>query len=180
MNKIIAFTGSKGSGKSTAKNILQSIYPDAICLSFADPLKELISLLFSLEDECYNPLKKDVILNEWNVTPRQLMQTIGTDLFRDCLTEKLPSINITHSTLWVTLLHKKISKIKNKTIIIDDCRFNDEYNCIKDLKGVVIKIKRRKKGDIDHHKSEIGCNYDFEINNNSTIDILKKNILNII
>ena len=179
MKNIIAFSGPKNSGKSTAKNLLLQSHPNAICLSFADPLKKCVTALFGLTDECYDPIKKETILPQWNVSPRQLMQTIGTDFIRDNLKSYFPQLQMSQHTFFCSIMHDTIQQLDdNSLIIIDDCRFQDEYNLIKSLNGKVIKITRETTED--SHKSEHGTLYDHIIQNDSTIENLKTKLKDLI
>lgn len=150
---IIAFSGTKSSGKSTAATFIESYLNDYKIhrLSFAAPLKRLITDIFCLHNnECYDHNLKEVILDHWNISPRELMQKIGTDLFRNQLDIVCSDLKMPAETIWASNVYCKIKEIEfenirnniiNSIIIIDDCRFEDEYNVIKRLGGVVIKIK---------------------------------------
>ncbi len=153
---IIAFSGLKSSGKSTAAKFTESYLKDCVVhrLSFATPLKKMITDIFCLHNkECYDPNLKDVILDHWNVSPRELMQKIGTDLFRNQLSTICSDLTMPAETIWASNVYCKIKEIEfendrnnitNSVIIIDDCRFDDEYNVIKQLGGIVIKIKTHR------------------------------------
>jgi hypothetical protein len=153
--KIIAFTGLKGSGKSTAVEILKKYYYNnhsIHILSFAAPLKRLVTDIFCLtNNECYDPDLKEVVLPNWNVTPRELLQKIGTELFRNQLTIICPNLQMPSNTIWVSSMYHRIKQIEienelkgitKSIVLIDDCRFDDEYDAIKDLGGTVINITR--------------------------------------
>lgn len=174
---IIAFSGLKSSGKSTAAKFVESYLKDYVVhkLSFAAPLKKLITDIFCLHNkECYDPDLKDVILDHWNVSPRELMQKIGTDLFRKQLSTVCSDLTMPAETIWASNVYCKIKEIEfenrrnnttNSVIIIDDCRFNDEYNAIKELGGIVIKIKAHSipitpimRNSIDDPSSKHGRN----------------------
>ena len=130
---IIAFNGLKQSGKSTCANIL-SKQKKYVRLSFAGPLKRGVSELFNLTDECYNTKRKEIILPYYNIKPRELLQVIGTDIFRDNLKTFLPNLKLSRNSIWESLLYDKVikhRKISKKGIIVDDLRFEDEYKCIK-------------------------------------------------
>lgn len=190
---IIAFTGLKGSGKSTATELIEEInkHYEIHRLSFADPLKRLVSDIFCLNNnECYDPTLKEVLLPQWNVTPRELLQKIGTELFRNQLTNVCPNLILPADTIWVSSLYYKIKQIEthneirgmtNSIVLIDDCRFDDEYDTIKKLGGIVIKITRHTYSRIPPlHASEKGCKYDYEILNNKDITNLKQQISDIL
>lgn len=195
MPRIIAFTGLKGSGKSTAVELIKNNVTKKDIeiheLSFAAPIKRLVSDIFCLtNNECYDPNLKEVILSQWNVTPRELLQKIGTELFRNQLSTVCPNIKMPAETIWVSSLYYNIKNIETENInrgitksivLIDDCRFEDEYNTIKKLGGIVIKITRDSvSSNLSSHASEKGCPYDYEINNNWSIDSLESQLANIL
>lgn len=79
---IFAFMGEKGHGKSTcAKSLVSLGYP---LVNFADPLKEACKIVFDLTDEqLEDHVQKETPLPHWPFkTPRELMQLVGTDMFR--------------------------------------------------------------------------------------------------
>lgn len=191
MNKIsikmnlIALSGPKGSGKSYCSSILVDEY-NYHRKSFAEPLKRVVSDIFNFTDECYDEKKKEQLLPEWNTTPRKLMQIIGTDLFRDQLKNYLPELIMPRKSIWESMMYNDIKQLRlnnpNIMITVDDVRFEDEYNCIKDLGGVVIKIYRssvESGNNTDKHISESGCSYDYMINNNGTLADLKQKLIKI-
>jgi hypothetical protein len=65
------------------------------------------------------------------MTPRKLLQVIGTDLFRKQLNSKI----------WVNALFSGYDSKKSKWIITD-CRFPDELEYAKKRNGITIKINR--------------------------------------
>lgn len=199
--RVLAFSGNKFSGKSTCSYIVKDYYNSrenykdwyVEIISFADPLKRLISDIFNLnKEECYIPSLKEQPLSYWNVSPRDLMQKIGTDLFRDKIHEVLPSLNTHSNNIWAASLYKKIidlknyynSKNKNLLVIIDDCRFDDEYNIVKKLNGIVVKIIKDIPNSSNTtqilHQSESGCKFDYYLKNNKNIYSLKKNLHDLI
>ena len=113
MSIIIAFGGAKGSGKSTASSFLVK-HHDYVKGSFATKLKELITNLFNLTDECYNVDKKEKVIERLGTTPRKLLQTIGTELFRNTLPSVLPEyrtfLRSQHHVLGDIHVHNKLQQ----------------------------------------------------------------------
>ena len=169
---VIGFNGKKHSGKSLASKILRNELENNFLIfnfSFAEPLKRIISDIFILEKECYE--NKEDIIEKLGVSARDLMQKIGTDLFRDKIYDVLPNLKMKYKSIWVNHMYETITKCiiptcinNNIIILIDDCRFEDEYKMIKDLNGFVIGIKRESISIIDNHKSEKNDVYDYQIN----------------
>ena len=128
-------------------------------------------------------------LNIPNLTPRYVLQQIGTDVFR----------NHFHQDIWVAAIERKISNMSG--VVITDCRFPNEIEMIKKLNGSIIHIYRGELPtwfgkefpdtfDIslksktflpkDIHSSEIlwtKYKFDKTINNNGDIKQLKIKII---
>jgi hypothetical protein len=149
--KIIAFSGRKQSGKTVCSEFLKGLlltngYQDVEIFNFADPLKEDICMnMFNLtyiqcygEDNSKNELV-DAYWEDKQLSARDLMQLIGTDLFR-----KL------NKNVWVNALINKIRKTNHQVVIVSDCRFPNEVESIKNNNGLVFRLNRNK-----HHSNHI-------------------------
>jgi len=142
--QIIAFCGFKGSGKDTAANYLvknKGFYK----FSFADSLKQSISVIFNWDIELINGVSpesrkwREEVDTWWskelgieNFTPRFALQFIGTDLFRNHFNEDI----------WLLSLKNKLMKTGAKKIVISDCRFRNEIKMLNDLNAVIYEISR--------------------------------------
>lgn len=181
---LIGLVGKKNSGKDTFANYLKNKY-NFEKYSFAEPLKQILSILFSWDieklkgiDENNREWREKIDhywskkLNILDFSPRKAMQIIGTDLFRDNFNENF----------WVILMEKKINdQLFKKNIVISDCRFENECKMIKENKGIIILIKRNENNQIsDTHKSENIQNIikyiDYTIENNKKIEDFYENI----
>ena len=147
---IVGFSGRKGSGKTYIARELEKTGFERI--SFADPIK---IMLFALFDECgfdYASAKwllnqeKEIVLEAFGKSPRQLMQSLGTDWGRAMVSENL----------WLLCARNKIEKNHSCNIVIDDVRFNNEAQFIRDLGGLIINIDRAADTRFDAHVSEEG------------------------
>lgn len=139
MADIIALMGNKGAGKDTVANFIKdynTVYDNVVIMSFADALKDAVSAIFNfrrdlLEGETIEsrewreveiPYLSDVMHRK--VTPRYLLQIIGTDILRKHL----------YNDIWVdsvlvkinNLEHQAKEKHQNNLYIITDCRFANE------------------------------------------------------
>lgn len=180
MSHKIAFCGYKGSGKSTLADILTDEY-NFHEYAFANTLKQMIIKLFKIDSKyVYNTNFKTTLIPESNVTGRDLAQKIGTELFRNQLTKELPQLTLTGNSIWI---HSLINDLKKESpdanIVISDCRFQNEYDTLKTLGYTIFKIQRDSIIIEDQHESELGCPYDYEIQNNGDIDDLLKSFLNV-
>lgn len=157
--KLVAFIGAIGAGKSTAAQIF--------CegnkfkrISFADPLKGMLSSLGLSSGELYGMEKETPNLLLGGKTARYAMQTLGTEWGR----------NLISSEIWVNAwLHRVTTNVENSTVI-DDMRFQNEYNIVRSLGGIIVKIVRAQSENSDKisHPSEKefeAFSYDYIITN---------------
>jgi hypothetical protein len=163
--------------------------------NFADPLKQDIcmNILGLTHDQCYgdDTSKNSLTSIRWEdmpgyniswtyskdyhpsgfMTARQIMQHIGTDIFR-----KLKNDVWSHATI------NKIQNEKPALAIIADCRFPNEVDAVKSVGGIVIKLMRNPYNS--DHESELALdeivydhnNFDLVINN-ETLSIDDQNSL---
>ena len=186
---IIGLIGKKRSGKDTLADYLVTKHGFEK-YSFGDPVKMIAKLMFNLSDDQLNTNLKEEIDSRWNLTPREIFQTIGTEFGRDFLHKTLPHINVKMGQFWIrkceVWYHEKLKKNPNINVVIADVRFQNEFDSIKKLNGSFIKILR-DNNLIDQHISENDINnlskeINFIIENNTTINDFynKFNKLNII
>lgn len=159
MTKIIAFAGRKQSGKTTCSEavIQKASLSNCKIYNFADPLKRDIcmNILGLTYEQCYGDDNQkneltDVYWNDARLTAREVMQFVGTDIFRKMKTD-----------VWAGATIRKIQHEQPDLAVIADCRFPNEVQAIKDAGGTVIKLNRNPYNS--DHASEIALdiqNYD--------------------
>lgn len=140
---LIGIIGKKYSGKTTCADYITSKY-DFITTSFADPLKQACAALFMLDDEQLYGDKKEIADEKWfDVSPRQIMQFVGTDLLRDNMHKLIPDLGsnifVYRFGLWYHKLRQSDTKIN---VIISDVRFKNEAYAIRQAGGILVKIIR--------------------------------------
>lgn len=166
MTQIVAFAGRKQSGKTTCSNAVVDFWNSTTLkdtkkvkiYNFADPLKQDIcmNILGMSYEQCYGSDEdKNTITDiEWEnklLTAREVMQFVGTDIFRKM-----------KNNVWAGAT---INKIKNESpdlAIIADCRFPNEVKAVKDAGGIVIRLTRNPFNS--DHSSETALdfkNYDY-------------------
>lgn len=165
MTQIIAFAGRKQSGKTTCSEFIQRSangiiepFNGAKIYNFADPLKQdiCINILGLTKDQCYgtDEQKNELVDCYWDnkqLTAREVMQMVGTDMFRKM-----------QRNVWSDATIRKIQKEKPTVAIIADCRFPNEVEAIKNAGGIVIKLTRNPYNS--DHSSETALdpeNYDY-------------------
>lgn len=172
---LIGFMAKKQHGKDTAADYLVQKY-DYSKLSFADPLKEGCRQLFGFNDEQLYGGKKEEIDPFWGISPRTVLQFVGTDLCRREMDRIIPGIG---NGFWVSSLKKKYIDMKksnpNVKVVVSDVRFQNEVDAIHELGGTVVKVERTGFGenDKDNHESEKNIDlindYDHLIKNDSSL-----------
>lgn len=181
--KVIALTGLAGSGKDTVADIIQQLIPNNVArYSFANPVKEAAAVITGLDLSYFssdNP-DREVVHPNWNMTPRKILQLLGTDCCRDLI----------HKDIWIKRAqveyHLALHKYpRSKMFIITDCRFNNEAEWIKSIEGEIWHVSRPQelKGDRaieSDHITEQGIDekyYDTIIQNDQGIEELELNIV---
>ena len=157
---LIGISGKAQSGKDTLGKFLCDEYK---CLHyyFAKPLKEGAKVMFNLTDD--QIANKEVPIEPWGISPRKIYQLLGTEVGRGI-----------DPAIWIKNAEMFIKSVPGRTVVITDCRFDNEAIFIRNRGGVVINIVRDHE-DIDEnkHSSERGLeekNIDFTIYNNGTIE----------
>jgi len=157
--KIIAFTGKAGSGKSTAMQVALKLSPrdDYFIYSFADPIRLGLYMMFGekMVRASTDQNLKNVLDPTYGVSPRHIMQTLGTDWGR----------NLINQDIWV-IRARQIweDECPNGLVMISDCRFDNEAMLVRELGGLVIEILRpenphevvMREAGTSEHESENG------------------------
>ena len=129
----IAFCGRLASGKTTASQIIEEMMDDVNILSFASRLKELATELYGMPVDKKN---------------RSLLQNLG---------QKMKEID---HNVWVNAVVNKINKMdKNENIIIDDLRFPNEWEALKSLGFIIIRLKVEPSIQIERIKKTYPDNW---------------------
>lgn len=202
---VIGLVGFKGCGKDTVANILASHgYKKD---SFAAPLKDAVAQIFSWDREMVEGAttesrdwreRPDSYWSEsfgYDVLPREVLQKFGTESMR----------NVFHPDIWVRSLLRRIEKSESRKFVISDVRFQNEIEAIQQFGGLIVRVRRgpdpnwmliaeqANRGYQDAldvmtnhykvHRSEwdwIGCEFDYIIENNGTLDDLARSTLSIV
>lgn len=207
---LISITGFIGSGKDTVANYLTTNHgfkkeswagslKDAVAHVFGWD-RELLegTTKYSREwREQVDPWWSER-LNIPQLTPRWILQQWGTDVARRHF----------HNDIWIASVENKLRNTKDD-IVLTDTRFPNEIKAIKQLGGTTIRINRGARPDwyddavaanvgpkhltwalstdrlhkLGIHPSEyssVGLKYDYEIENDGTIDELHQKVKTLI
>jgi len=174
----IGLLGNKGSGKDTLADYLVK-EKNFVKYSFAKPIKDIAKIMFYLDDEQLYDDKKELIDKRWNLSPREIIQKIGTEIGQFMIFDIFPKLKdkISYRCFWLKHFEIFLENNKDKNIVISDVRFIHEVKYLKKLNFNIIKINRDNL-KIDNHISENEINnikdIDYVINNNYTKDVLYK------
>lgn len=134
--RLIGIAGPARAGKDTlASYLLDNLSDDWSRSSFADPLKDMLR---AIGVDCSDD-KKAVVSDDYGVTPRHMMQTLGTEWGRHMI----------DGDIWV----KAFARLNaGKCVIVPDVRFENEADLVREH-GVLIHLTGR--GGIEgNHASE--------------------------
>lgn len=202
---IIGVCGFIGSGKDTVADYLVNFH-EFRRESFAGTLKDAVAAVFGWNREMLEGKSKEARawrerVDEWwadrlnmpTLTPRWVLQYWGTEVCRKTF----------HDDIWIASLENKLRQ-SGDNIVVSDVRFPNEIKAIKNLGGKIIWVKRGEMPkwydlaiaanqgsiaaiqgmkDLGIHASEwawVGTNFDNELINDQTIELLYKNIESIV
>lgn len=163
--KLIGIAAPKGSGKTTfaefiKKNLEDNYQKRVKIIPFAKPLKHICWVLFGGEEKNWYGTEADKtvefaywkeLLGEEYSTPRRILQTVGTDVFR----------NNVHKEFWVHAFNVRVMETMKGTdiMLVDDVRFENEADYIRKVNGSIIHLSRDNKQWSKEHASEVGPGY---------------------
>jgi hypothetical protein len=181
--KVVLISGKKQHGKNTVADLLRSAGRskgyNVVEMAFADPLKESAQLIFRLTArQIWNGAEKERFDPRWNMTPREIMQKLGTEIGRNISPD-----------VWVLNLCYRIQEANfdkncpNPTLVlVTDTRFPNEVELPKKILGEVVTIRVNRPGmpatAFDSHPSETSLDsytdWNYTVTNNGSLEQLKQ------
>lgn len=168
--KVIALTGSKGSGKDTVGQLIASQF-NTETIAFADPIKNVINHVFKLDpnnNNEYDVFKREIL--EYRVVgvpraiaARHVVREIGM-LMREYDDKQFNKY-----------VREKIEANPEKTWVVTDLRFDNEYTMLKSIGAKIVKITRPSY-TYDGHITEREFNdslVDYTLMNDGSLDYLQ-------
>jgi len=169
---ILGIAGEINSGKDTVAKAIHAAFEDRVIHSyaFADPVKRACSEIFGIPlHYFYDRELKEKIVPEWGISPRQMMEQIGTDCCR----------NIIRDDIWIIRGHQWHKKVSSETdhglCLITDVRYENEADYIEQCGGYVIHVQNPSANSTSEHSSNQGIRVrdnDVVMLNDSTLDSL--------
>lgn len=148
MNRGLA--GKARTGKTTIANRI--VEKTAVkTAAFADPLREALLVMFGclgltpehFEDDDL----KETVIEAIGRSPRQLMQSLGTEFGR----------KLVHPDIWVKVIEaRNKDDIKNQNLLVTDIRMDNEAEGLRALGFVIAHVDRPDAKKVNKHSSENG------------------------
>jgi dephospho-CoA kinase len=173
MARVVALCGRYHSGKDTvAKMLCEDARYRHVKISSG--LKDACGALFGLTQDQLEGPDKDVVDPRWKVTPRKILQFVGTEMMQFKLQELLPEVG---RNFWIDAAIRSMDDPKTR-FVISDLRFVHEYDALRKAfadRLAVVCIERPGEAADDSHVSEQefrGIPADHVLQNTGTVDQL--------
>lgn len=169
---IVGMTGVAGSGKDTVARYLAEHYGFAV-VSFAMPLYLAVSAITDMcLDDLYDREIKEATIPWLGKSPRELLQSLGTDWGRRMVSEDI----------WIKIAMHRAKEIADEggNVVIPDVRFDNEAMAVRLAGGENWLVERPGVhscvGATADHESEKGISkilVDSTLLNDSSIEALR-------
>lgn len=163
--RLIGIMGLARVGKDTATAHLCDTY-GMESYAFADPIKSMLTGVFG---DLFRDGDREAPIDWLGKSPRQLMQTLGTEWGRE----------IVHPDLWVLVadqMWKKYQEIGwGAGVVLSDVRFRNEAEWVLSQGGLLISLSREGVAAVATHVSEQNIPFDLanvSLENNGTVEEL--------
>lgn len=144
---LIGLAAKAQSGKSTVARFLADF--DYTELSFAEPIRKFVAELVGVSrEDLEKPEIKETVIPWVGQSPRQMMQTLGTQWGRELVREDF----------WIRRAMTAVERVNRA--VISDVRFDNEAQAIRDAGGVVVHLVRPDALVVAAHASEQGVTRD--------------------
>jgi len=152
---IVAICGAKGHGKDCIAEQLSRAF-GFTHEKVASPLKSVCVQLFGFDDEQVHGGLRDVVDDRWGVSPRRVLQFVGTEMFQFQLQQLLPHVG---RAFWAKSLVSRIARSGAERVVVSDMRFPHELSALRELESrdyriVALRIERAGAPEDDAHPSE--------------------------
>lgn len=143
---LIGLAGCKGVGKDTAADHLVRNH-GFVKIALADPLRDGLKAMLGLSDQRFDDRNLKEAQIDWlGASPRQLLQTLGTEWGRNYIARDL----------WLRVAARRIDALPpGAHVVVSDIRFEDEAAWVRKQGGQLWHIRRDIQAS-DPHSSEQG------------------------
>jgi hypothetical protein len=145
---LIGIAGRARSGKDTVAHFIVAAV-GGYTYSFADPIRAMLRPLGVDMSDPYWQQHKEAVIPALGVSPRRLMQTLGTEWGRELI----------HPDLWLMLAQQRLLR-HGPGMVVPDVRFENEAAWIRTHGGRIIHLYRESAEEVVAHKSESGIGVD--------------------
>lgn len=173
---VVALTGRKRSGKDeAAKAFVERGFTK---YAFADPIRKAVADFFLWDESYFNTEKKEQIDPRWGLSPRHVMQNIGTEWGQFHLMGTFEQFReTTGRRLWANRFKYLCLNSPDTNWVVSDMRFLHEAEAIRELGGSIVKVVDPSSEGKDTHASETeidAIEHDYKIVNGATLEDLHK------
>lgn len=143
--RLVGLHGPIGAGKSTLARMLATALTShglkVARYSFSTPIKTLMNALFDWDDRHSFGALKEVIDPVWGVSPRHVYRHFGTEFGRALIQD-----------LWLRKAYQQVGR--QDVLIIDDVRFPNEAQWIRDNGLLIHVIRANRNNPLPVHESD--------------------------
>lgn len=164
---LIGITGRARSGKDTVANFIVAAI-GGYRYSFADPIRAMLATLGVDMSDPYWQARKEEPIPALGVSPRRMMQTLGTEWGRQLI----------NPDLWLIMAHQRLLQ-SGPGMVIPDVRFDNEAAWIRKHGGRIIHVFRPDAKAVETHVSEDGIELqdtDARLFNSGTLEELQLSV----
>ena len=142
---VLCLVGARGAGKDTVADVLGTF--GWRVTSFAGPLRQAVSALYGLPLDVFTDrqLKEEPIAG-LGVSPRTLLQRIGTDVLRNHVGRAFADTAYHPPTSYFAHLVERSLVDETRPVVITDCRFPDELDYLAQTMPCVLPCVVRRPG----------------------------------
>lgn len=165
---VIGIAGLARTGKDTLANFLLAQY-GGYKYAFAEPIRRMLAAGFNINlDHPYWAKHKENVIPVLDKSPRQLMQTLGTEWGRQ----------LVHPDVWIVMATQTLRN-RGPGMIVSDLRFENEAAWVRKNNGLVLHLMRGNVPAVSEHSSENGLivqPQDKMIDNNAGLEELQDKV----
>ena len=164
---LIGIAGRARSGKDAVASFIVAAI-GGYRYGFADPIRAMLTPLGVDMSDPYWQARKEEPIPALGVSPRRMMQTLGTEWGRQLI----------NPDLWLIMAHQRLLQ-NGPGMVISDVRFDNEAAWIRKHGGRIIHVIRPETKAVEAHASEDGIEMqdtDARLFNSGTLEELQLSV----